>query len=713
MDQHGLITPATYSGVNVLQQADAYGLPVMRRAKDDYINATQVLRAAGFPKTQRTKILERDISGGVHEKVQGGFHMFQGTWVPLDTAIRLARKHNVNELLTPLFSFTLDSGAESEIFKTMEKVAKPYRIPRARPPGNGTENLAAARPARASAAATNFLESDSDDDDLLDYLDDTDEEFAALAREGGAVGERSIDSFTSGSGLGIKHHREHGEDDERARALTSRRILPHGANSSSGEQSASENEFSAIHRKKFPSNNYLPSSPNPNTPSFNSHEVGNLIDNTPAATPPLKRGPGRPKGSKNRANSGSPAPLYHSTGIPRVQNHSSTVFGFNSASPEQNLQNTSVRKPADLQQYPQQQHQTKGRGRPRGSRSAAITAATTTTATIAAIGSHDNVKLSLVQQHAFAKMNFSQVIERDTSELMDPYGVLDRHGVSGQYLCSDSDISENDADNEDFGCDMETAAGGVSDVSSLVGGDEELSGVAVEKRTHADEEDAVESLRNIGNKRFKDSSFATTAQAIKIRNKRPTKKFSACISCGTVTVSKWKRLYRNDKKGVLCDLCGFKTCFSANSSKYEESDGNETDDGLNEILDEVPESAEIIALKTQLEESERGSKKMKRLLESLKREDAGVDRAFRRTIIWCRRVKQGNWKGLPTPPSSIVTLVPFAQMTEDGCWKGKSLLEHDAQQPLQSGNTEKIEDESVYWDQEVERNFVGTVLKNV
>ncbi|KAI9338504.1 transcription regulator HTH, apses-type DNA-binding domain-containing protein, partial [Obelidium mucronatum] len=104
-EQVDLITPATYSGVHVLQQADTTGQPVMRRAHDDYINATQVLRAAGFPKTQRTKILERDISGGVHEKASGGFHMFQGTWVPLETAIRLARKHGVNDLLTPLFSY--------------------------------------------------------------------------------------------------------------------------------------------------------------------------------------------------------------------------------------------------------------------------------------------------------------------------------------------------------------------------------------------------------------------------------------------------------------------------------------------------------------------------------------------------------------------------------------------------------------------------------
>ncbi|KAI8617575.1 transcription regulator HTH, apses-type DNA-binding domain-containing protein [Chytriomyces sp. MP71] len=169
------ITPATYSGVHVLQQADSYGQPVMRRAKDDYINATQILRAAGFPKTQRTKILERDISGGVHEKVQGGFHMFQGTWVPLETGVKLARKHGVEELLAPLFEFVLTDGLHSDIFKNMGKFGKPYRGPvrprvEARP--------ASQRLASTSVAALIFDDSSEDDEDLgaLDFDDDEDED---------------------------------------------------------------------------------------------------------------------------------------------------------------------------------------------------------------------------------------------------------------------------------------------------------------------------------------------------------------------------------------------------------------------------------------------------------------------------------------------------------------------------------------------------------
>jgi len=36
------------------------------------VNATQILKVAGIPKSARTKILEKEILTGMHEKVQGG-----------------------------------------------------------------------------------------------------------------------------------------------------------------------------------------------------------------------------------------------------------------------------------------------------------------------------------------------------------------------------------------------------------------------------------------------------------------------------------------------------------------------------------------------------------------------------------------------------------------------------------------------------------------
>lgn len=51
---------------------------VMRRRADDWINATHILKVAGFDKPARTRILEREVQKGVHEKVQGGYGKYQG-----------------------------------------------------------------------------------------------------------------------------------------------------------------------------------------------------------------------------------------------------------------------------------------------------------------------------------------------------------------------------------------------------------------------------------------------------------------------------------------------------------------------------------------------------------------------------------------------------------------------------------------------------------
>lgn len=55
-----------------------HGDCVMRRRSDDWINATHILKAAGFDKSARTRILERQVQKGVHEKVQGGYGKYQG-----------------------------------------------------------------------------------------------------------------------------------------------------------------------------------------------------------------------------------------------------------------------------------------------------------------------------------------------------------------------------------------------------------------------------------------------------------------------------------------------------------------------------------------------------------------------------------------------------------------------------------------------------------
>ncbi|KAI9055782.1 hypothetical protein LZ554_000723 [Drepanopeziza brunnea f. sp. 'monogermtubi'] len=99
---------ATYSNVPVYEYQFGEGLKehVMRRRSDDWINATHILKAAGFDKPARTRILEREVQKETHEKVQGGYGKYQGTWVPLEQGEALAQRNNVFEKLRTIFEFT-------------------------------------------------------------------------------------------------------------------------------------------------------------------------------------------------------------------------------------------------------------------------------------------------------------------------------------------------------------------------------------------------------------------------------------------------------------------------------------------------------------------------------------------------------------------------------------------------------------------------------
>ncbi|KAI8977100.1 hypothetical protein BDF20DRAFT_821551 [Mycotypha africana] len=95
---------ATYSGVPVFEMI-CKGVAVMRRQSDSYLNATQILKVAEFDKPQRTRILEREVQTGEHEKVQGGYGKYQGTWVPFERGRALAEQYNVKNLLQPILEF--------------------------------------------------------------------------------------------------------------------------------------------------------------------------------------------------------------------------------------------------------------------------------------------------------------------------------------------------------------------------------------------------------------------------------------------------------------------------------------------------------------------------------------------------------------------------------------------------------------------------------
>ncbi|KAF3491009.1 uncharacterized protein GIQ15_00526 [Arthroderma uncinatum] len=120
----GRIYSATYSNVPVYE----YKLGaenVMRRRVDDWVNATHILKIAGLDKPSRTRILEREVQRGVHEKIQGGYGKYQGTWIPLAEARALADKNNVLDKLRPLFDFMTGDASPPPAPKHTTAASKP------------------------------------------------------------------------------------------------------------------------------------------------------------------------------------------------------------------------------------------------------------------------------------------------------------------------------------------------------------------------------------------------------------------------------------------------------------------------------------------------------------------------------------------------------------------------------------------------------------
>src|SRR3954466_12749041 len=77
---------------------------VMRRQTDGWLNATQILKVAGVEKGRRTKILDKEIQTGEHEKVQGGYGKYQGTWIPFERGLQVCEQYGVKDTLQKLLS---------------------------------------------------------------------------------------------------------------------------------------------------------------------------------------------------------------------------------------------------------------------------------------------------------------------------------------------------------------------------------------------------------------------------------------------------------------------------------------------------------------------------------------------------------------------------------------------------------------------------------
>lgn len=96
----------------------------MRRKADGWVNATHILKVANFEKPQRTRILEREVQKGIHEKVQGGYGRYQGTWVPVEAARRIADQYHILDDLVDLFDYVESPDNPPPLVKTILSAAK-------------------------------------------------------------------------------------------------------------------------------------------------------------------------------------------------------------------------------------------------------------------------------------------------------------------------------------------------------------------------------------------------------------------------------------------------------------------------------------------------------------------------------------------------------------------------------------------------------------
>ncbi|ORY99144.1 hypothetical protein BCR43DRAFT_523146 [Syncephalastrum racemosum] len=165
-ERNSKIYTAVYSGVAVFETI-INSIAVMRRRSDSYMNATQILKVAGIEKGRRTKILEREVHSGEHEKVQGGYGKYQGTWIPLEIGRELAQRYGVMELLLPIVDFDpadtanlttkeqalaaqrkLDNNRAGIYTKHTKSSPRPSTSPYAhrQPPASSTSQPAAASP---------------------------------------------------------------------------------------------------------------------------------------------------------------------------------------------------------------------------------------------------------------------------------------------------------------------------------------------------------------------------------------------------------------------------------------------------------------------------------------------------------------------------------------------------------------------------------------
>lgn len=120
-DSANCIRQAVYSGVSVYEM-EVNRIAVMRRRSDGWLNATQILKVAGVDKGKRTKVLEKEILTGEHEKVQGGYGKYQGTWINYRRGREFCRQYGVEDVLRPLLDYDISvDGNQGQGIETPTK----------------------------------------------------------------------------------------------------------------------------------------------------------------------------------------------------------------------------------------------------------------------------------------------------------------------------------------------------------------------------------------------------------------------------------------------------------------------------------------------------------------------------------------------------------------------------------------------------------------
>ncbi|KAI4120962.1 MAG: hypothetical protein LQ338_006640 [Usnochroma carphineum] len=149
------IYTAVYSSVSVYEM-EVNGVAVMRRRSDSWLNATQILKVAGIDKGKRTKVLEKEILSGDHEKVQGGYGKYQGTWINYYRGVDFCRQYGVADLLRPLLEY--DMGQDGNTAAGQGKINTPTKeqAMAAQRKRNMAEGVFNSRPSPQSQSGTFF-----------------------------------------------------------------------------------------------------------------------------------------------------------------------------------------------------------------------------------------------------------------------------------------------------------------------------------------------------------------------------------------------------------------------------------------------------------------------------------------------------------------------------------------------------------------------------